>query len=136
LVSPNEKDRFLGNIAIDYQLTEWLSILARTGTDLWTDTRIVVDRYARTKGGSFRAGRYSEEVLRNQESNSDVILKADKQFKDISLVVQLGGIHRTNYFKSNYARVNDLTIAKTKQFVFLSFCGFKCCRLGNGPCDV
>lgn len=110
LVSPNEKDRFLGNIAIDYQLTPWLSVLARTGTDLWTDTRIVVDRFARTKGGAFRAGRYSEEVLRNQESNSDFILKADKEFKDVSLVVQLGGIHRTNYFKSNYTRVNELTI--------------------------
>jgi TonB-linked SusC/RagA family outer membrane protein len=110
LVSPNEKDRFLGNVAISYQLTEWLSLLARTGTDIWTDTRIVVDRYARTKGGSFRAGRYSEEVIRNQESNSDFILKADKQFKDFSVVLQLGGIHRTNYFKSNYARVNELTI--------------------------
>ena len=110
LVSPNEKDRFLGNVAITYQLTEWLSLLARTGTDLWTDTRTVVDRYARTKGGSFRAGRYSEEVLRNQESNSDFILKADKQFKDFSLVVQVGGIHRTNYYKSNYTRVNELTI--------------------------
>ncbi|WP_276374466.1 SusC/RagA family TonB-linked outer membrane protein [Chryseolinea sp. H1M3-3] len=109
-VSPNEKDRFLGNVAVSYQLTTWLSVLARTGTDLWTDTRIVVDRYARTKGGSFRAGRYSEEVLRNQESNSDFILKADKEFKDFSLVVQLGGIHRTNYFKSNYTRVNELTI--------------------------
>ncbi len=109
-VSPNEKDRFLGNVAVSYQLTKWLSVLARTGTDLWTDTRIVVDRYARTKGGSFRAGRYSEEVLRNQESNSDFILKADKEFKDFSLVVQLGGIHRTNYFKSNYTRVNELTI--------------------------
>ncbi len=110
LVQPNEKDRFLGNVAISYQLTDWLSVLARSGTDLWTDTRIVVDRFARTKGGSFRAGRYSEEVLRNQETNSDFIVKADKQFKDISLVVQLGGINRKNYFKSNYTRVNELTI--------------------------
>lgn len=110
LVSPNEKDRFLGNVAIGYQLTEWLSILARTGTDLWTDTRIAVDRFARTKGGAFRAGRYSEEVLRNQESNSDIILKADKQFTDFSVMFQVGAIHRTNYYKSNYTRVNELTI--------------------------
>ena len=55
LVSPNEKDRFLGNVAITYQLTEWLSVLARTGTDLWTDTRTVVDRYARTKGRFFQS---------------------------------------------------------------------------------
>ncbi len=110
LVQPNEKDRFLGNIAIHYQLTDWLSVLARSGTDVWSDTRIIVDRFARTKGGSFRAGRYSEEVLRNQETNSDFIIKADKQFKDFSLVAQVGGINRKNYFKSNYARVNELTI--------------------------
>ena len=110
LVQPNEKDRFLGNIAISYQFTEWLSVLARSGTDVWTDTRIIVDRYARTRGGSFRAGRYSEEVLRNQETNSDFIVKADKQFKHLSLVVQVGGINRKNYFKSNYTRVNELTI--------------------------
>lgn len=110
LVSPNEKDRFLGNVAINYDLTEWLSVLVRTGTDLWTDTRTVVDRYARTRAGSFRAGRYSEEVLRNQETNSDFIIKADKEFNDFSLVVQAGGIHRTNYYKSNYTRVNELTI--------------------------
>jgi TonB-linked SusC/RagA family outer membrane protein len=110
LVTPNEKDRFLGNVAINYQLTDWLSVLARTGTDLWTDTRTVVDRYARTRAGSFRAGRYSEEILRNQETNSDFIVKADKEFKDISLVIQAGGIHRTNYYKANYTRVNELTI--------------------------
>jgi TonB-linked SusC/RagA family outer membrane protein len=110
LVTPNEKDRFLGNVAINYQLTDWLSVLARTGTDLWTDTRTVVDRYARTRAGSFRAGRYSEEVLRNQETNSDFIIKADKEFEDVSLVVQVGGIHRTNYYKANYTRVNELTI--------------------------
>lgn len=110
LVQPNEKDRFLGNIAISYQLTEWLSVLARSGTDVWTDTRTIVDRYARTRGGSFRAGRYSEEVLRNQETNSDFIVKADKQFKTISLVLQVGAINRRNYFKSNYTRVNELTI--------------------------
>lgn len=110
LVSPNEKDRFLGNVAINYQLTDWLSVLARTGTDLWTDTRIVVDRYARVRAGAFRAGRYSEDILRNQETNSDIILKADKQFKDLSVVFQLGAIHRNNYYKSNYTRVNELTV--------------------------
>lgn len=113
LVSPNDKNRFLGNIALTYEFNSWLSLMARTGTDFWTDTRIVVDRYARTAGypaGSFRAGRYSEEVLQSQESNSDFILKAEKEFTHTSITLQAGGIHRTNYYKSDYARVNDLAI--------------------------
>ncbi len=109
LVNPNEKDRFLGNIAVTYELADWLSLMARSGTDLWTDTRINIDRYERIRGSS-RAGRYSEEVLRNQETNSDFILTFDKSMNDLSLMAQLGGVQRTNYYKSNYVRVNELNI--------------------------
>jgi len=110
MVQPNEKDRFLGNIAVNYQFNDWLSLMARSGTDIWSDTRIVVDRYARTRG-SFRAGRYSEEVLRRQETNSDFILSLDKDFGSaLSVVAQVGGVNRVNYYKRNYARVNELTI--------------------------
>ena len=109
MVSPNEKDRFMGNIRLNYEFADWLSLMVRTGTDVWTDTRISVERYARTRG-SFRAGRYNEEVLRRQESNSDFIFTIDKGFGDFNVVTQFGGVHRTNYYKRNFSRVNDLTI--------------------------
>jgi hypothetical protein len=68
-----------------------------------------VDRYERTRG-STRAGRYSEEVLRNQETNSDFILTMNKNFNNLSLIVQAGGIQRKNYYKMDFARVEQLTI--------------------------
>ena len=109
MVSPNEKDRFLGNIRLNYEFNDWLNLMVRTGTDVWTDTRINVTRYARTRF-AFRAGRYNEEVLRRQESNSDFILTFDKGFGDLNVVAQVGGINRTNYYKRNYSQVNELTI--------------------------
>lgn len=110
LVQPNEKDRFLGNIAVTYDFNSWLSLMVRTGTDMWADTRINVDRYERTRSGATRAGRYSEEVLRNQETNHDFILTLNKILGDVALTVQTGGIQRRNYYKMNYARVEELTI--------------------------
>jgi TonB-linked SusC/RagA family outer membrane protein len=109
LVQPNEKDRFIGSISVTYDFTDWLSLMVRSGTDFWTDTRINVDRYERTRG-STRAGRYSEEVLRNQETNSDFILTMNKNFNNLSLIVQAGGIQRKNYYKMDFARVEQLTI--------------------------
>ncbi|HEX5169480.1 MAG TPA: SusC/RagA family TonB-linked outer membrane protein [Cyclobacteriaceae bacterium] len=111
LVRPNEKDRFLGNVCITYDITPWLNVMARTGTDFWTDTRIVVSKFERTRNGAFARGAYSEEVLRRQETNSDFILSFNKTVASkLSVVAQVGGVHRTNYYKRNYTLVEQLTI--------------------------
>lgn len=110
LVRPNEKDRFLGNVAVNYQFNEWLSVMARTGTDVWTDTRLNVTAYERVRN-SFGRGAYSEEVLRKQETNSDIILTLSKDLTpDFKLTAQAGGISRTNFYKRNYTLVQQLTI--------------------------
>ncbi len=110
MVKPNEKDRFLGNISVNYEFTDWLNLMVRTGTDVWSDTRISVDAYERTRG-AFARGAYSEEVLRRQESNSDLILSFDKTFANkYSVVAQAGGVTRANYYKRNYSKVEQLTI--------------------------
>lgn len=111
LVRPNEKDRFLGNISLTYDITPWLSIMARSGTDVWTDTRINVTKFERTRNGAFSRGAYSEEVLRRQESNSDFILSFNKTFATkFTLIAQAGGVHRKNYAKRNYTLVEQLTV--------------------------
>ena len=110
LTTSNEKDRLLGNVSLNYAFNDWLSLMVRSGTDVWTDTRIDVDRYERVRFSS-RPGRYSEEVLRRQETNSDFILSIDKDvIPDLNISAQLGGVNRVNYFKRNYSRVNQLTI--------------------------
>ncbi len=111
LTASNEKDRILGNIALSYQLTPTINVLARSGTDLWTDTRIRVTRNERIKSGTERTQAFSEEVLRRQETNSDVIITFDDNVLPfLSVNAKAGAVHRTNYYKRNFIGVNDVTI--------------------------
>jgi len=111
LTNSNEKDRIVGNISLNYEISKDLNLLLRTGTDLWTDTRIAVTRNERVKSFNERTQAFYEDVLRRQESNSDLLLTYNKYFNDnFSVNIQAGAAHRTNYFKRNYIGVNDVTI--------------------------
>ncbi|WP_149239866.1 SusC/RagA family TonB-linked outer membrane protein [Dyadobacter sp. 32] len=111
LPTGNEKDRLLGNIALNYKILPSLSLMIRSGTDYWSDTRINVSNFLRFRNGVRTPGRFSEEVLRSQETNSDFIFSYNKEvFKDFGLNVQFGGINRTNYYKRNYFYVGELVV--------------------------
>lgn len=107
----NVKDRLVGNIALNYKILPYLSVMARSGTDLWTDTRINILNFERVRNGNKTPGSYSEEVLRAQETNSDIILSFNKTLsKDFSVSAQAGAIQRTNYYKRNFAQVGSLVV--------------------------
>lgn len=110
LTNSQDKDRFLGNIALTYEFNRHISLMIRTGTDLWTDTRLDIFQDARTKNFVSRNEAFSEEVLRKQETNTDFILTLGNSFGNFDLSAQLGGVHRTNYFKQNFTQVNEVTI--------------------------
>jgi TonB-linked SusC/RagA family outer membrane protein len=111
VVRPNEKDRFLGNISLSYDIIPGLNLMLRTGTDFWTDTRINVTQFERVRNRALTKGSYNEEILRRQETNSDFILSFNKDIADkFTILAQAGGIHRTNYYKRNYTNVQQLTI--------------------------
>ena len=107
----NTKDRLLGNIALNYQLTDHLNLMIRSGTDFWSDVRenIVAEKNARY----YPNGQYEEEILSRQETNSDFLLTYDNQLtSDFSLTVNLGGNNRVNSYKRNFTRLRDLAINK------------------------
>ncbi|MBC3787861.1 SusC/RagA family TonB-linked outer membrane protein [Spirosoma utsteinense] len=107
----NDKDRLVGNIALNYKILPSLSLLLRSGTDVWTDTRINVLNFERVRNGNTTPGSYSEEILRRQESNSDFIFTFNKNItSDFSLNAQAGGISRSNYYKRNFLRVGQLVV--------------------------
>ncbi|MCJ8167485.1 SusC/RagA family TonB-linked outer membrane protein [Pontibacter sp. E15-1] len=111
LTNGNNKDRLRGNAALTYSFSDRLSLMVRSGTDLWSDTRINVSGWERTSNGNLLFGAYSEEVLRNQETNHDAILSYKQDVTpDLSLSAQVGGVYRKNYFKRNYAAVSKLVI--------------------------
>ena len=107
----NEKDRILGNIALNYQIIPSLNVMLRTGTDVWTDTRINVINYERIRNGTQVFGQYAEEVLRGQETNSDIIVNFSKEIvPQLSLNVMAGGLIRTTYYKRNFTQVGQLVV--------------------------
>jgi TonB-linked SusC/RagA family outer membrane protein len=107
----NEKDRIIGNIALTYHLLPNLDIMLRSGTDLWTDTRVNVINYERVRNGTQIYGQYSEEVLRNQETNTDVMITFNKDLSsDLKLNVMAGALIRNNYYKRNFTQVNQLVV--------------------------
>ena len=107
----NEKDRLVGNIALNYKIAPFLSLMLRSGTDFWSDTRINIINFERIRNGNRTPGQYSEEVLRAQETNSDAILAFNKSLsKNISISSQVGGILRSNYYKRNFTRVGELVV--------------------------
>lgn len=107
----NDKNRLLGNVALNYKLTDHLNLMVRSGTDFWMDSRenIVAEKSARY----YPNGQYEEEILSRQETNSDVLLTYDRQLTtDFSLTVNAGGNSRINNFKRNFTRIQDLAINK------------------------
>ncbi|WP_439583895.1 SusC/RagA family TonB-linked outer membrane protein [Dyadobacter bucti] len=111
LPSGNEKDRLLGNVALTYKILPSLTLLVRSGTDFWSDTRINVSNFLRVRNGVRTPGRFSEEVLRSQETNSDFMLTFNKNLTpDFGLNVQFGGIQRKNYYKRNYFYVGEMVV--------------------------
>ncbi|WP_316929225.1 SusC/RagA family TonB-linked outer membrane protein [Nitritalea halalkaliphila] len=107
----NDKDRLLGNIALNYKISEHFSVMLRSGTDFWSDTRRDVTGVEFTKNNVKRFGSYRETVISSQETNSDVILTFDKDLSSsLSLRVQGGAINRVNNFKRNSVLVGELTI--------------------------
>ncbi len=78
LKNEDEKDRMIGYAALTYNFTDWLSLMARVGTDFYTDTR---DRLwpVGSRSGTNRNGRFLNDIYRVNETNSDVMLTASKE---------------------------------------------------------
>ncbi len=104
----NEKDRLFGNISATYKFTDWLSLMARTGTDFYTDRRKTKNA-ART---SNLFDGYNEEQIFVQESNSDFLLNATHKFGDFDVTANIGGNHRRNFYQRDYMSAAELAIPR------------------------
>ena len=111
LPNTNDKDRLIGNIALNFNLAPNLKLMARSGTDVWSDTRTNIVNFERVRNGNKTPGRYSEEVLRRQETNHDALLTYDKMISSkLSVVASLGAADRTNFYKRNFTNVGELVV--------------------------
>ena len=109
----NERDRLYGNLAATYKFTDWLTLIARSGTDFYEDRRKT--RGAARKdniNGNKLYDSYNEEQIFVRESNSDFLLTAMHKFGDFDITANIGGNHRRNYYQRNYMGATELAIPR------------------------
>jgi len=93
----DDRERIFGNITLNYEFTDWLSLTGRVMTDFYTDRR-----EERLAVGSQDIPSYSEAVREVSETNADLILTFDKRYgTDFSLNAFVGGNIRYNSYNRN-----------------------------------
>src|SRR5699024_5870307 len=100
-----KKDIFHGQLTLNYQFTDWLKGLFRTGYDNYSNKQEVKVSQGSFQGagsstvlkkgteiwGESQRGSYNVGIGRGFSTNTDVMLLADKTFKDFSINGFVGG---------------------------------------------
>jgi TonB-linked SusC/RagA family outer membrane protein len=86
--------RLIGNVALKYELTDWLNIMLRGGTDYGNELR---KRRRSFSTQRFPQGSYREERIENTETNFDFLISANRSIsKDFKMSLNAGGNARIN----------------------------------------
>lgn len=92
----DKKDRIIGFISLKYDVTDWLNLTLRSGTDLSFDRResrfATNTCYKVTEDGA----EYHLSNVKVRQFNSDFLLNASKDFDKLSGSISVGG----NFFKT------------------------------------
>lgn len=107
-----DRERFYGNVNLNYEILDWLSVSSLIGMDYYDEVRKSITR-SRTRGNinNNRGGQFSQTDLMMQEFNADARLNVNKQItEDISLQGLVGGNFRKNRNRSMTLGATDLTV--------------------------
>jgi TonB-linked SusC/RagA family outer membrane protein len=93
-----EKDRLVGNVNLNYQVNDWLSVAAKVGTDFYSQ----FETSRQAKGSNNAAdGSYFEIQRRYEEVNSDILVSINKDInEDFSFSLNLGGNQMVRKYNS------------------------------------
>jgi TonB-linked SusC/RagA family outer membrane protein len=116
------RDRIFGNVALKYDITNWLSIQGRVGQDYWSRDQDYVNLptgKASIKNGStaaevsgFYNGTYTQDVRRFRETNMDFLVTAAKTFGDFGVNVNVGGNQMRRRTDDNNTQVQDFLVQR------------------------
>lgn len=89
----DKRDRYIGFAAVDFTITDWLSLKLRTGIDNYSNLYDVT----RASGNPYweNNGSYHVWTELYKETNSDFLLTAKKSFNKIGVVATFGGNRMT-----------------------------------------
>lgn len=99
----DDRNRFFGNAALNYQLNDSWSASVKAMTDFYTDYR-----RERKAVGSQEISYYNEDVYYVQESNFEGMVRYNKTFdNEFSVNAFVGGNFRLNSFRRNYQSTSN-----------------------------
>lgn len=82
------RDRIFGNVSINHNITDKLSVSLRTGMDYSGEIRQLRRNFSSNR---FQNGGYAEHDVTFREVNTDFLINYNNQFGDISFDVSVGG---------------------------------------------
>ena len=83
-----DKNRLIGNFVINYQLTNDLSLMLRSGVDYYNELRTWKRAFSTQR---FPKGQYREDNIIFREVNSDFLLSYNKAFSNVQMNAYIGG---------------------------------------------
>ncbi len=102
-----DKDRVFGNIQLNHDFTDGLSLMARSGMDFYTELRTRERAWSEPRN-SF--GNYQEHSLKRLLLNTDIILSQDASIGEVQLNGSLGFNHRYTNGNGMNGEAGSLTI--------------------------
>ncbi|MFZ1332135.1 MAG: SusC/RagA family TonB-linked outer membrane protein [Flavobacteriales bacterium] len=77
-INQDQRKRYIGNLSLNHQTTEWLSVMGRVGLDNFNE-----DRHNRIASRSFTSpnGEFSDETIDFLEVNADYLISAKKKLR-------------------------------------------------------
>ncbi len=109
-----DKDRIFGNVKLDFEITDDLSLMVRSGIDFFNELRVGKRAFSSQR---FPQGQYREDIIFFKEENTDFLLTYDKDISsDYRLTLSVGGNRRNG--ESRYKRIsaNSLSIPAVYNF--------------------
>lgn len=108
------KDRILGNINLTFDITEHLSLMVRTGTDVFNELRESRRAWSTQR---FPLGQYREDRIYFNELNTDFLLSYNNYLSDnLSLNLSVGGNQMTQTNRFNQLAANELAVPGVYSF--------------------
>lgn len=109
------RDRIFGNVAVKYDLTDWLFIQGRVGQDYWSRDQdynnFPTGQASRAPApAGFVNGVYTQDSRRFREINMDFLVNANKEFGEFGLNVNFGGNQLKRRSDLNSVQVTDFVV--------------------------
>ena len=108
--SGRKRERFFGNVEMNYSITPWLNLMGRYGIDYFNEFHKSVSYEGSSLTPVGTGGSFTQNEMDNKEINADFLATLNKQFSDFKISGILGANYRQNDFNNTSLYAPELTV--------------------------